>query len=180
MNKTQARKLCAPKQPGNEVGTVVTEGEKYEALLLLFNSHYNRARWPAEAPIEFEVVSMPTEFDAQNRCWCAHWEYYHDTFSIYKSGNPRHLENAARYHVEDQIAPLRQSGFDVHHEPEFAQLLNEWRGDEEIECVEVEGHPFWRRFKCPEKAAAWAEFHRKNATLDVIPREEHKLRHSAG
>lgn len=179
MNKTQARKLCAPKSPDNPLGLMVTKGKKYEALLVLLNGHYNRNRWPAEDPIEFEMVSMPTEFDAANRCWCAHWEYYHDTFSIYKSGKPRHIENAARYHVEDQIAPLRQSGCDVHHTPEFSDLLNAWRGEEDIECEEVEGHPFWRRFKCSEKAKDWAEYHRRNATLEVITKEEHKRRHGA-
>lgn len=179
MNKTQARKLCAPMREDNPIGLKVSEGEKYDALLLIFNGHYNRARWPAEDPIEFEVVRMPTEFNADNRCWCAHWEYYHDTFSIYKSAKPRHVENAARYHVEDQIAPFRIKGHDVHHTPEFSDLFEKWRGDLEIECEEVEGHAFWRRFKCPDLAQSWADYHRQHAQLEVITREEHKLRHGA-
>jgi hypothetical protein len=90
------------------------------------------------------------------------------------------LRAAARCEIEQQIAPLRKPGYEVHHEIScsFDQLLYEWLLSVELQPIDVvitweQGAHTGRCFGDPAQAASWRAFHADRAQLRVVTKQEH-------
>lgn len=98
------------------------------------------------------------------------------------------LRAAARGEIEQQIAPLRKPGYEVHHDlscrfdqlfyGSFDQILYDWLVSVSLRPADVvivweEGAHTGRRFGDLKQAASWRAFHADRAQLRTVTKQEH-------
>lgn len=93
------------------------------------------------------------------------------------------LRAAARAEIEDQVAPLRRSGYEVDHvyPKTFEALLYAWMVEQSLRVGDVvvawnDGPLTGCHFADPVQAASWRLYHADSAVLETVSKEEHTRR----
>lgn len=184
LSASAARKLVAPGQHPKNTKALPT-GRVYVILRQSLDNRPDRDWWPAGDPEYFVVLPSESVWKKDDLAWWPVWDGKPWSWSYQKGfsgARTSDLMTAARAEVENQIAPLRKRGFEVHHaKTTFKALFSaflECFGLSESEIVLKTGEkPGEIAFQNPLIALFWAYFHSLHATLEVIPVDEHRRIH---
>ena len=168
----------------------VKNGQRIEGMNALLLVAATDLHFDAEQKRGCGISHFTVERADKNRCFWLHRLdgtstdiSFTDIFNDPAKRERKDRLKALRQAVEPQVAPLRKSGHEVHHEPAFETLVKNWlaaRGLslEQIDVIPTADGELRCKMADAVLKADWAAYHLEHARYKVLTIAEHRaLKH---